>query len=268
MIWAFVDCENVGPLKNIDFSPYERVILFLGPNNHTLSLPAGTGYLIQPIQVAKGGKNNLDFHLALHMGMHHGTVPMSVAFHLISNDKGMDVLVEHLMSLGRPCRKVPVVIPATGQQPSPPAQKQGQNHHSPAEKLITTHVSPIPLPPPRPPAELRQDTRLVLKIREAIKASADESGWATLGLFGKNIRSLDGNFSCRAYGYAKLSALLEAIGLFRLDRTGPLPRVKDERPTAAPEEFYSNALSPTVPLTVQTTGLQPQEAVAASRMPC
>lgn len=137
MIWAFVDCENVGPLKNIDFSPYERVILFLGPNNHTLSLPAGTGYLIQPIQVAKGGKNNLDFHLALHMGMHHGTVPKSVAFHLISNDKGMDVLVEHLMSLGRPCRKVPVVLSDVAPKPVVAQPPTKQTHHSPSDPRIT-----------------------------------------------------------------------------------------------------------------------------------
>lgn len=78
--------------------------------------------------------------------------------------------------------------------------------------------------------ELRHDTRLVALIRSAIDSSSDESGWASLGPVGSNIVKNSPDFDPRNYGYAKLSSLIEAIGLFTLERSDKIIRLKDERP--------------------------------------
>ncbi len=44
-------------------------------------------------------------------------------------------------------------------------------------------------------------------------SAADDSGWARIGTVGQRI-SNQSSFDARNYGYAKLSQLLEASGLF------------------------------------------------------
>ncbi len=66
--------------------------------------------------------------------------------------------------------------------------------------------------------ELRQDTKLLNLFRAAIEATSDESGWANLGPVGSTIVKQSPEFDPRNYGYAKLSGLVEAIGLFDIDR--------------------------------------------------
>jgi uncharacterized LabA/DUF88 family protein len=66
-------------------------------------------------------------------------------------------------------------------------------------------------------AELKQDTRLVSLVRNAVEASSDDSGWANLGPVGSNIAKQSPDFDPRNYGYAKLAALITAIKLFDLE---------------------------------------------------
>ncbi|WP_024888986.1 NYN domain-containing protein [Luteimonas huabeiensis] len=81
---------------------------------------------------------------------------------------------------------------------------------------------------PKTAAQLREDTALVHLLRNAVGATADESGWAHLGAVGSHIGN-QGSFDARNYGYRKLSDLIEATGLFEVRRTGqavelrPLP---------------------------------------------
>jgi uncharacterized LabA/DUF88 family protein len=63
-------------------------------------------------------------------------------------------------------------------------------------------------------AELKQDAKLVNLLRNAVEASSDESGWAALGIVGSKIAKQSPEFDPRNYGYAKLSALVTATGLF------------------------------------------------------
>ena len=63
------------------------------------------------------------------------------------------------------------------------------------------------------PEQLRGDERLVALLRRAVQGAADESGWARVGTVGNHI-SNQSSFDPRNYGYAKLSRLLEASGLF------------------------------------------------------
>ena len=65
--------------------------------------------------------------------------------------------------------------------------------------------------------ELKQDTRLVRILRNAVEASSDESGWAHLATTGSNIAKQSPEFDPRNYGYSKLGELLAATKLFDFD---------------------------------------------------
>ncbi|NTV91744.1 MAG: NYN domain-containing protein [Chlorobiaceae bacterium] len=66
-------------------------------------------------------------------------------------------------------------------------------------------------------AEMKQDTKLVRLLRNAVEASSDESGWAHLATTGSNIAKQSPEFDPRNYGYSKLGELLAATKLFDLE---------------------------------------------------
>lgn len=66
-------------------------------------------------------------------------------------------------------------------------------------------------------AELRRDNRLVRMLRTAVDEAADDDGWAQLSRVSDQIRN-QSSFEPSNYGYAKLSALVEAIDLFEVQR--------------------------------------------------
>jgi len=69
----------------------------------------------------------------------------------------------------------------------------------------------------KPSAKLKQDTKLVSLLRNAVEASSDESGWAHLGPVGSNIAKQSPEFDPRNYGYVKLGELVSATGLFDVE---------------------------------------------------
>lgn len=75
---------------------------------------------------------------------------------------------------------------------------------------------------------LRGDTRLVNLLRKAVEAAADDEGWAGLGAVGQHI-SKQASFDSRNYGYAKLSGLFQATGLFDQRTHGKGLQVRDKR---------------------------------------
>lgn len=122
MNWAFVDYENVGSLEVLDISHYDRVLVFCGPKNTRIklgTLPTEGFCRIELMGVATTGANNLDFHLAFHLGQFHEIAEKDVAFHIISNDAGFNGLVNHLKKLGRSCKKVATKV-ATSTKDTPP----------------------------------------------------------------------------------------------------------------------------------------------------
>lgn len=66
-------------------------------------------------------------------------------------------------------------------------------------------------------SELKQDTKLVNLLRNAVDASSDDSGWAQLGPVGSNIAKQSPDFDPRNYGYGKLGELVSATKLFSLE---------------------------------------------------
>ncbi len=109
MNWAFVDYENVGSLEALNISNYERIFVFCGPKNTRIkvgALPSDGFCRIELIGITTMGSNNLDFHLAFHLGRFHEVAQKDVTFHIISNDSGFNGLVNHLKKLGRNCKQV------------------------------------------------------------------------------------------------------------------------------------------------------------------
>ena len=66
-------------------------------------------------------------------------------------------------------------------------------------------------------SELKQDTRLVTLLRNAVESSSDDSGWAHLASVGSNIAKQLPEFDPRNYGYAKLRELVTATKLFYIE---------------------------------------------------
>lgn len=68
-------------------------------------------------------------------------------------------------------------------------------------------------------AQLRQNTRLMNLLRDAVKAMQDEQGWALIGAIGTQI-SNKASFDPRNYGYATMSKLLAATQAFEMRDEG------------------------------------------------
>ncbi|MDZ7692966.1 MAG: NYN domain-containing protein [Balneolaceae bacterium] len=65
--------------------------------------------------------------------------------------------------------------------------------------------------------ELKQNTKLVNLLRNAVEASSDETNWAHLGPVGSYIAKQSPDFDPRNYGYQKLGELVEATQLFDME---------------------------------------------------
>ena len=76
---------------------------------------------------------------------------------------------------------------------------------------------------------IKQDTKLINLLRQAIEAVEDESGWAMLGPIGTHI-SNHVSFDQRNYGFKKLSDLFMSIDLFEMKTTnGSVLWVRDKK---------------------------------------
>jgi uncharacterized LabA/DUF88 family protein len=85
-----------------------------------------------------------------------------------------------------------------------------------------------------PTAKLKQDTKLVALLRNAVEAAKGENGWARVGAVGQQIGN-QASFDSRNYGYATLTKLLKATELFQLDKEGTSEvSVRDVRQARAP----------------------------------
>jgi uncharacterized LabA/DUF88 family protein len=69
------------------------------------------------------------------------------------------------------------------------------------------------------PEELKGNSKLIKLLRNAIESTQEEDGWSSLGRVGGHI-SNQASFDPRNYGYKKLVELIEAVGLFDIERRG------------------------------------------------
>jgi len=67
--------------------------------------------------------------------------------------------------------------------------------------------------------QLKQDAKLVMLLRNAVQAAADDEGWARVGAVGNQIAN-QASFDPRNYGYPTLTKLLAATQLFEMAGEG------------------------------------------------
>ncbi len=101
MKYLLIDFENIQP-KNLDQLPYDQVQvwLFVGAKQQNLPTTLTNSllkfkYKPQIIHLQKSGKNVLDFYLSYYSGQIIAKDPQADLI-ILSNDKGYDVLFEHI----------------------------------------------------------------------------------------------------------------------------------------------------------------------------
>ncbi len=80
-----------------------------------------------------------------------------------------------------------------------------------------------------PTKDLRRNSKLLQAIRKGIATASDEAGWAYLGGLGLYMSKAIPEFDPRNYGYQKLSELLEAIGLFEIQKKGDMVYIRSKQ---------------------------------------
>ena len=103
--YVLIDLENVAPdrldLLNQDWI---KVLLFVGKNQTKLkfSLVKGVqclGERAQYVEMSGTGHNALDFHIVFYVGRISAT-DKDAYFHIVSDDRGFDPLIDHLKQKG------------------------------------------------------------------------------------------------------------------------------------------------------------------------
>lgn len=184
---------------------------------------------IQPIQQFRytAGKNATDSAMIidamdlLHTRSFHG-------FCLVSSDSDFTRLAVRIRESGRR-------VYGFGEEKTPKPFVSACDRFIYTEVLARKLDDEAVVPPSsKASKELRGDTRLVSLVRDGLQASSDETGWAPLGAVGSYINRTATDFDSRNYGYAKLSELVTAIGLFEVERREKLVFVRDMRKKTAP----------------------------------
>lgn len=148
------------------------------------------------------------------------------AFAIVSSDCDFTPLVMHLRSKG-------AEVFGFGNQNTPKpfsnacslflyVEKLGDESESEAETEAESETETGAKPTGHlraSPAELKQNTALILLLRNAIKAAADEDGWARVSDVGHQVRNQSSDHF-RNYGYSNWTKLLKVIDLFELQGEG------------------------------------------------
>lgn len=167
-------------------------------------------YSIQPIQQFSytKGKNATDSAMIID-AMDLLYAGNFTGFCIVSSDSDFTRLASRIRESG-------LLVYGFGEQKTPPA------FVSACDKFIYTEVLRArnegnKAIEKKSSSELKQDTKLVGLLRNAVEASSDDSGWANLGAVGSNIAKQSSDFDSRNYGYSKLGELVSATQLFELE---------------------------------------------------
>jgi uncharacterized protein (TIGR00288 family) len=182
-------------------------------------------YAIRPIQqfAYSRGKNASDMALVIDAMdlLYAGTLD---AFAIVTSDADftplvMRILTDGLKVYGFGERKTPEPFVNACSQFT---YVEGLGRQQPEEEADQTTLQPVA------PNKLRQDSRLVLMLRNAVDAAGGDDGWANLGAVGGQIGN-QASFDARNFGYRKLSDLIEATDLFEVKRQNQIVLIRDNR---------------------------------------
>lgn len=194
-------------------------------------------FAIRPIQqfdVSKG-KNATDMLIAIDaLDLLYTDRPD--AFGIVSSDADFTPLVMHLRAKGATvygfgAKKTPEPFVAACSR-FLYLESLGEGRDEAAAEAGVAKSGKAKAAAPRKPtaAELRRDARLVSLLRNAVENAAGEDGWSQLGAVGSQIAN-QASFDPRNHGFKKLGDLIEAIGLFDVEKRGSHLYVRDRRAT-------------------------------------
>lgn len=203
-------------------------------------------YAIRPIQQFdySKGKNATDMVMVIDaLDLLYTDRPE--AFGIVSSDADFTPLVMHLRAKGatvfgfgakktpapfvNACSRFlfletlgePVAETAAEAEEAPPSKSRRRAGSKTASAAAATAKS-------TPAQTLKQDARLVSLLRNAVENAANEDGWSQLGAVGSQIAN-QASFDPRNHGYKKLGDLIEASGLFDIEKRGSHLYVRDKR---------------------------------------
>ncbi len=112
MVEAFllVDFENVREVTLSLLPDAWRVKIFIGRSQNSVPFTIASeaqqlGDRLEWIKISGDGRNNLDFHLAFHLGRLTAEFP-AAEFVILSQDKGFDALLKHTLAGNIQCRRI------------------------------------------------------------------------------------------------------------------------------------------------------------------
>ena len=149
------------------------------------------------------------------------------AFALMTSDSDFTPLVMRIVESGMP-------VFGFGERKTPQPFVDACSPFIYTENLTATEEDKISDKPQAPASkksrnELRGDSFLVKTLRTAVEQASEDDGWANLGPVGQYI-SNNSSFSPINYGYKKLSDLIKASALFKIEmRDGNTMFIKDSR---------------------------------------
>lgn len=103
--YVLIDYENVQPdTASLLSAEIFKVLVFVGASQTKIgfelaNLLATKNNGSKFIKISGNGRNSLDFHIAYYIGRLAAQAPEAY-FHVVSQDKGMDPLIEHLQQQG------------------------------------------------------------------------------------------------------------------------------------------------------------------------
>jgi len=167
-------------------------------------------YSIQPIQQFRYtvGKNSTDAAMIID-AMDLLYTNKFDGFCIVSSDSDFTKLASRIREAG-------LVVYGFGEKKTPEPFVSACDKFIYTEVLITKEDDHLSITR-KSTNELKQDTKLVNLLRNAVEASSDESGWSHLAPVGSNIAKQAPDFDPRNYGYTKLGELVAATRLFEIE---------------------------------------------------
>ncbi|WP_454138567.1 NYN domain-containing protein [Microbacterium paulum] len=173
---------------------------------------AASENVIQPVQQFANtvGKNATDSALIIDAMDLLYTRRFS-GFCIVSSDSDFTRLATRIREDG-------VTVYGFGERKTPEAFRNACDSFTYLDVLNAADAGPATAVPGRTPTPaLRQDTKLVAGLRSCVSTASGEDGWANLSAVGSLMRKQQPDFDPRNWGYAKLSDLVRAIGLFDVE---------------------------------------------------
>lgn len=148
------------------------------------------------------------------------------AFALMTSDSDFTPLVLRILESGFP-------VYGFGQKKTPKPFVDSCSPFIYIENLMASSESEADSgskPARKSKARLRQDSALVRLLRTAVEQTAGDDGWANMGMVASYISNNNSSFSSINYGYKKISDLVKATELFKIElRNGTAMYIKDPR---------------------------------------